>query len=80
MECKNELHQDGSSGHLSRLVVQHGEDIALVISDHWDLDCQLVAFAHLQDEGNEDEGSQEFKRWDHSTSSLGSRGKSPHPL
>ena len=60
VERKDKLHQNGRSGHLHRLVVQHAEDIALVIRDHEDLDRQLVAFAHLQDEGNEDEGSQEM--------------------
>ena len=54
-ERQDKLHQNGSSGHLPRLVVQHAEDVALVIRDHWNLDCQLVAFPHLQDEGNEDE-------------------------
>ena len=58
VESQDQLHQNGRSGHLPRLAVQHAEDVALVVRDHWNFDCQLVAFPHLQDEGDKDERSQ----------------------
>ena len=55
VKSQDNLHHYGRRRHLSCLVVEHAEDVPLVVRDDWDLDRQLVTLPHPEDTGNEDE-------------------------